>query len=148
MLFGDMADKPFYEIHGRNSFLYILIIFMAVVMKSHHFAIKGVNSGDGDDRPAKIPANIADDCFRVTEVWSGINIEALFMVIITLGLHFFKRGTKERFHLIKESGAESIPKKGVVKMFDGFPESIITKTAFRDETVDVRVPFEIPAKGM
>lgn len=148
MLFGDMADKPFYEIHGRNSFLYILIILMAVIMKSHHFAIIGVNSGDGDDRSAKMPANIADDCFRVTEVWSGINIEALLVFIITFGFYFFKRRTEESFHLIEESGAESIPKKGVVKMLYGFPESIITKTAFGNKAVNVRVPFEIPAKGM
>ena len=59
-------------------------------MKSHHFAIIGVNSGDGDDRSAKIPANIADDCFRVTEVWSGINIEALLVFIITFGFYFLK----------------------------------------------------------
>lgn len=117
-------------------------------MKSHHFAIIGVNSGDGDDRSVKIPANIADDCFRVTEVWSGINIEALLVFIITFGFYFFKRRTEESFHLIEESGAESIPKKGVVKMLYGFPESIITKTAFGNKAVNVRVPFEIPAKGM
>ena len=148
MLFRDMADKSFYEIHGRDSFLYVFIIFMAVVVKSHHFAVIGVNSGGSDDRPAKITPNIADDRFGVTKVWSGINIEALLVVVITFGFYFFKRRTENSFHLIEESGTESIPKKGVIKMFDGFPETVITKTAFRDETVNVRVPFEIPAKGM
>ena len=33
-------------------------------------------------------------------------------------------------------------------MLYGFPESIITKTAFGNKAVNVRVPFEIPAKGM
>lgn len=148
MLFPDMADEPFYEIQGRDSFLYVFIIFMAVIMKSHHFAVIGVNCGGGDDRPAKITANIPDYCFGVIEVWFGINIEALFVVVITFGLHFFKRRTKDGFHLIEESSAKSITKKGVVKMLDGLPETIITKTTFRDEAVNVRVPFEIPAKGM
>ena len=143
-----MADEPFYEIHGRNSFLYIFIIFMAVVVKSHHFAIIGVNSGGGDDRPAKITSNILDYRFGIIKVWSGIDIETLLVFIITFGFYFFKRRTEDSLHLIEESGAESIPKKGVIKMFDGFPESVITKTAFRDEAVNVRVPFEIPAKGM
>ncbi len=31
-------------------------------------------------------------------------------------------------------------------MRDITPESIITVTAFRDETVDMRIPFKIPAK--
>jgi len=28
------------------------------------------------------------------------------------------------------------------------PEAVITKTAFGDKAVDMRVPFEIPAEGM
>lgn len=33
-------------------------------------------------------------------------------------------------------------------MLYGFPETIITKAAFRDKTVNVMGVFEIPAKGM
>ena len=33
MLFGDMADEAFDEIHGRDSLLHISPIFMAVIME-------------------------------------------------------------------------------------------------------------------
>ena len=33
-------------------------------------------------------------------------------------------------------------------MFYMTPETIIAVTTFREETVDVRIPFEIPAEGM
>jgi len=33
-------------------------------------------------------------------------------------------------------------------MRDITPESIITVTAFRDETMDMRIPFKIPAESM
>ena len=51
------------------------------------------------------------------------------------------------FHFIEESCAESISQIGVVKVFYMAPEAIITVTAFGKETVDVRIPFEIPAKS-
>ena len=43
---------------------------------------------------------------------------------------------------------ESIAKESIVEMRDITPESIITVTAFRDETMDMRIPFEVSAKGM
>ena len=43
---------------------------------------------------------------------------------------------------------ESIAKESIVEMGDITPESIITVTAFRDETMDMRIPFKIPAESM
>mgnify|MGYP003164455952 CR=1 FL=1 len=43
---------------------------------------------------------------------------------------------------------ESIAKESIVEMRDITPESIITVTAFRDETMDMRIPFKIPAESM
>lgn len=43
---------------------------------------------------------------------------------------------------------ESIAEKSIVEMRNITPESIIAVTALGDETMDMRIPFEIPAKSM
>ena len=48
----------------------------------------------------------------------------------------------------KDRSTESIAKESIVEMRDITPESIITVTAFRDETMDMRIPFKIPAESM
>lgn len=70
------------------------------------------------------------------------------MVAVTFGFHLFKRRFDDRYHFIQECNAESIAKKDVVKIFDMTPETIITKTALRDKTVNMRVPLEISAECM
>ena len=44
-------------------------------------------------------------------------------------------------HFIEESGTESVAEESIIKMFNITPEAVITIAAFRNETVDVRVPF-------
>ena len=61
MLFGDMADEAFDEIHGRDSLLHILPIFMAVIMEGDKVTVIAVNTGSGDDRAAQIAADIFKD---------------------------------------------------------------------------------------
>ena len=48
----------------------------------------------------------------------------------------------------EKSCAESISQIIVVKLFYMATEAVITVTAFRKETVDVGIPFEIPAESM
>ena len=76
------------------------------------------------------------------------SIEAVFMFQITTGRNFFKRRTDAEQHFLEESSTESIAKESIVEMRDITPESIITVTAFRDETMDMRIPFKIPAESM
>ena len=52
------------------------------------------------------------------------------------------------FHFIKESGTERVTEIIVIKVFYMAPEAVITVTAFGKETVDVGIPFEIPAESM
>ena len=70
------------------------------------------------------------------------------MFQITTGRNFFKRRTDAEQHFLEESSTESIAKESIVEMRDITPESIITVTAFRDETMDMRIPFKIPAESM
>ena len=52
------------------------------------------------------------------------------------------------FHFIKEGGAEGVTKESIVEVADITPEAIVTVTTFRNEAMDVGVPFQISAKGM
>ena len=121
---------------------------MPVVMESNRVTIIVVYSGCGNYRPSKITADVFDNCFRVTKIRSGINIETMFVVGVTSGLDFFERRSNEGFHFIQECGTESIAKVGVVKMFDMTPEPIITVATFRKKAMDVWIPFEVSAEGM
>ena len=148
MLFGDMADEAFDEIHGRDSLLHISPIFMAVIMEGDKVTVIAVNTGSGDDRAAKIAADIFNDRFRAADIRLCINIEAMLVIRVTAGLDFFKRRANLRFHFIKKSGAESIAEESIVEMAHMTPEAVITVTAFGKEAVDVGIPFKIPAKSM
>lgn len=70
------------------------------------------------------------------------------MLPVTEGLDRFKGGPDALFHFIKKSGTESIAEEVVIKMSDITPKAVIAKAAFGNETVDMRVPFEVPAEGM
>lgn len=52
------------------------------------------------------------------------------------------------FKFVKESGLKGFTQESIVEVFNNSPEAIIRETAFGKETVDMRIPFERPAKGM
>jgi len=70
------------------------------------------------------------------------------MVAVTAGFYLLERGTDFCFHFIKQRGAESIAQEGVAKVIDAAPETVVTVTAFRNETMNMGIPFQGPAKGM
>lgn len=148
MFFRDVSDETFYEIHNRQRFLHILVVFMAVIVESNGISVIPVNPGSGNYRPAKIAANVFSHYFRIAEVRFGIDIEAMLVLGVTACFHFFERRTDPVFHFIKESGTERVTEIIVIKVFYMAPEAVITVTAFGKETVDVGIPFEIPAESM
>ena len=117
-------------------------------MESNGISIVLIDSGCGYDGSAKIAANIFSNYFGIAEIGFGIDIEALFVLAVAFRFYFFKGRTYFAFHFIEESRAESIAEIVVVKVFYMTPETVITVTAFGKETVDVGIPFEIPAKSM
>lgn len=117
-------------------------------MESNGISIIPVNSGGSDNRSAKVASNVFRNDFRITKIGFGIDIKSLFMLSVTLGFHFFERRTDAVLQFIEQSGTESITKIVIVEMFDMTPEAVITVTAFRKKTVDVRIPLKIPAKSM
>lgn len=148
MLFRDMPDKALYEIHNRESFFYICVIFVAVIVERNSITIIVVNSGSGDYRSAKIAANIFGDHFGIAKVGFGIDIETVFMLGVAFCFYCFKGRTNPAFHFIEKSSTEGVAEIIVIKVFDMTPEAVITVAAFGKEAVDVRVPFEISAKSM
>lgn len=117
-------------------------------MESNGLSIIPIDSGCGYDGSAEIASNIFSNYFRVAEVGFGIDIEAMFVLAVAFCFYFFKRRPDPVFQFIEKSSAESIAEIVIVKVFYMAPEAVITVTAFRKETVDVRIPFEIPAKSM
>lgn len=143
-----MTEESLDKINGRNSFFYVFVIFVPVVVKGNRMTVIMIYSGCCNNRAAKITTDIFDNGFGVTKIRFGINVESLFMIAVTFGFNLFKRRSNDGFHFIQECGAESIAKIGIVKIFDLTPETVITKTAFREEAVDMRIPFEVSAEGM
>lgn len=148
MLFRDMLDKEGNKVHDRESFFHIGIILVFVVVESHVTAIVRINTGGGNNRPAKVTADVFYDSVRVTEIWFGIDIETIFIFFVNGGFGLFKRRADTRFQLIQESGLESLPEIGIVEIFHNPPEAVIRETAFGKKTVDMGIPFERPAEGM
>ena len=148
MLFRNVTDQSFDEIHNRESFFHICVIFMAVVVKRNRISVIAVNPGCGDYRPAKIAADIFGNDFGITKIGFGIDIEAEFMLAVAFCFHFFERRSNPVFQFIEKSRAESIAQIVVVKVFYMAPEAIITVATFGKEAVNVGIPFEIAAKSM
>ena len=141
MFFGDMADEALYELHNRKSFFNICVIFVAVVMEGNKVAVIFVDPGGGSNRPPQIASNVFYGSFWVAFIWPGIDIETVFMFLVTTGFHLFERRTDSGLHLMKQGGTESVAEISVVEMIDIAPEPVNAVSAFRNETMDMGIPF-------
>ncbi len=148
MLFRDMPDQPLDELHSRNCFFHILIVFMPVIVEGNHISIIFINTGSSNNRAAKVTSDVFHNGIRVTFIGFGINIKTMFVVSIAFRFYFFKRRSDFGFQLVKKRGTEGIAKVGIMKVFDISPEAVITISAFRNQTMDMGIPFQIPAKSM
>ena len=70
------------------------------------------------------------------------------MLPVTVGFNLFKGCPDPGFHFVKQGSAESIAEIGIVEVIDAAPETVIAVAAFRNQAVDMWVPFQIPAKGV
>ena len=148
ILFRDMADQAFDEFHNRKCFFHIFVIFMPVVVESDKVAIIFINPGRGDYGSPEIAPDIFYHGVGIAVVWLSVDIEAFLVFPVTACFHLFKRASKLAFHFIQKGGAERITEESIVKVIDITPETVVTVAAFRNQAVDMRIPFQIPAKGM
>ena len=59
----NVTDETFDEVYGRDRFLHIFFILMAVVVKRNHFAIVIIDSRSDSDKTSEITTNIFDYIF-------------------------------------------------------------------------------------
>ena len=141
MLFRDMSDKTLYEFHNRKRFFHVLVIFVSVVMEGYKAAIIFIDSGGGNDRTTKIASNVFYDRLGLTIVGFCIYVETVFVFPVAAGFDYFKGRANLKFHFIKQGSTEGVTKESIVEVIDGAPKPIITVPAFRNETMDMWIPF-------
>ena len=95
-----MLYKQGNKVQYGNSFFHIRIIFMFIVVEGHVFAVVGINAGSGNDRAAKITADVFYNSVSITEVWFGIDIETVFVFSVNISFRLFKGGPDACFEFI------------------------------------------------
>ena len=148
MFFRDVLDKKLHELKCSDCFNDKFIILVAVVMEGDIFTIIFVDAFCGDNRSAKVTADIFCNFPWTAQGRFCINIKTFFAVLIDVRFDSFERTAYFIFQFIQECSAECIAQKCVVKMLECAPGRRVPDTAFRDKTVDVRVPLKTAAKSM
>ena len=148
VFFRDVLDEELNEVQHWECLFHISIVFAAVIVEGNGFAVVGIDAFQCNHRTAKVAADVFYDRLRVTKVRFGIDIETIFIFVVDKSFRFFERRADVAFHFIKKSSLEGLAEVSVAEMSDGAPEAVIRVTAFGDEAVDTRVPFERTAKSM
>lgn len=118
-----MLNKVFYEIECGYRFHDQSVVLMAVIMKRDRSTIITVNTGDGYDRFAKIPADIFSHSHGVTFIRFCVNIETIFVVCVDRGFDILERRTDFWFQLIQKCSLESVPHETVAEVWTGTPQA-------------------------
>lgn len=85
MPFRDMLDKERNKVHDRESFFHMGIILVFIVVESHVTAIVRINTEGGNNRPAKVTADVFYGSVHIAEIWFGIDIEPIFTFFVNGG---------------------------------------------------------------
>ena len=91
IFFGDMLDKQFYKVNGRKGFFDKSVVFVPVIMEGHIVPVIGINSGKGDNWPAKVAADIFNNGFWIAKIRFCVNIKAIFMFTVYFRFCLFER---------------------------------------------------------
>ena len=63
--------------HDRDGFFNVNVIFMSIVVEGDKVTIIFINTGSGDDRAAKITANVFGDYLWIAFIGFCVDIETL-----------------------------------------------------------------------
>lgn len=107
-----------------------------------------INPFCGDDRPPEISANVFNDIGRITFLISGIYIEAIDMIFINVRFNRPEGRTHVLLKFIEECSTEGVPEISVIKVCSPAPDNVITTATFRNETVNMWIPFEVAPKSV
>lgn len=162
MMIWDMDDHFFDEFDGWFDHImsFIVCVIMIIPMDLILFSVVGDDAALSDTWPSGIAHGVGDTSIDIITEVSGvkvilffgivcINIETIRMILIGSGADRRKRRTNGFLKKPKDLILESLAKHRkiqVMKIFDLVFGRIIDP--FRNQSMDMRVPFEIPAKGM
>ena len=118
MLFRDVLHEQLDEFNGWDRLFNISVVFMTVVMErdSIFFFVIRVNTACCNDRTAKIAADVFGNCFGVSQGRFGIDIEAVFMILVDFGFDFPESRSDTGFKFVKECSPESETEKSKIKV--------------------------------
>lgn len=100
IFFRDVLDEQLNKINRRKSPSDERIVFVFVVMKGHMIPIVRINSGKGDNWPAKVAADIFNNGFWIAKIRFCVNIKAIFVFTVYFGFCLFERRTDVLFKFI------------------------------------------------
>ncbi len=132
MFFRDMLYQAADKFQNRDGFCYKFFVLMAAVMEGYIFTVITVNAGCGNDRPAKVTANIFSGFVWVAFVWPGIDIKAVFVVFAAGRFYFFESVADLCFHFIEQGGLKESTQQLIVEIGLFTTQPAAANAAFRN----------------
>lgn len=96
----------------------------------------------------EVSADVFNGDIRKTQVGFGPDIKDIGMVFVDLIFKLLKRRSRIKGGFIQKDLAESQAQEAVIKMGIGPPGGKVASAPFGNQGMDVRIPFQIPSKGM
>lgn len=148
VLVRDMYNQTFDKVDNGNTFRDDFMVLMALIVECHGIPVIAINPGSGNDGPAQVSADIFNGDIRGTQIGFGSDIKTIGVVFVNLVFQFIKRGSELKGKLFQKDFTESQAQEAIVKMCIRAPGCEVAGAAFGDQSMDVRIPFQIPAEGM
>jgi len=148
LFFRDVLNKAGDEIHRRDAFGNCFVVFMSGVVKSDIFTIVVINARRSNYRTTEISADVFNSNRRSAQIRPCTNIKTVGVIVIDIIFNSGKGRTKFQCEFFEKDFAESIPKECKIEMSNFTPRSKITGGTFRNESMDVGIPFQVTTKGI
>ena len=121
---------------------------MPVIMKSDIFTVIRINTVQSNNRAPQVSADVFNDRLCVAKIRFCKDIEAIGIFFVNMRFRFSEGRANTFFHFVKKCGLERFAEKGVVEMLYDTPKAIIGEAAFRNQAVNMRIPFKGTAESM
>lgn len=130
VLFRDVNNETFDEVHSRNTFSDSKLIFMSCVVEGYIVSVIVINAGGGNDRATKVSADVLDGDIGGTGIGLGSHIKTFRMEGIHVVFDLAKGRSQPEGEFIQKDLTERITKEGIVEMLDRTPWGDVTGPAF------------------
>ena len=87
MFVGDVNNETLNKVNSRKSFDNEFVVFMSIVMEGNMGARIRVDTGSGNNRPAKIASDVFRDDRRIAVIGLGVNVEAVAVIAVNSGFN-------------------------------------------------------------